>query len=145
MVGSGIKSIAQFTFKSLYETQPLTGQPRLAEVACWAHARRKIYLKVFYSPREVRPPTGTGTIDSRCRSAQRDAKSPQQGGNSPTPLRCRVRCPRLLNRWEEWSAAELFCPLSQVAWPHLDWLPPSRRPKKSRSMQTWVPILSITT
>ena len=43
MVGSGIKSIAQFTFKSLYETQPLTGQPRLAEVACWAHARRKIY------------------------------------------------------------------------------------------------------
>ena len=30
-------------FKSLYEPQPSTGQPRLAEVACWAHARRKIY------------------------------------------------------------------------------------------------------
>lgn len=30
-------------FKSLYEPLPSTGQKRLAEVACWAHARRKIY------------------------------------------------------------------------------------------------------
>jgi transposase len=30
-------------FRNLYETEPSTGQPRLAEVACWAHARRKIY------------------------------------------------------------------------------------------------------
>lgn len=30
-------------FKHLYEAHPLTGQAPLIEVACWAHARRKIY------------------------------------------------------------------------------------------------------
>jgi transposase len=30
-------------FKNLYHPNPLTGDVRLMEVACWAHARRKIY------------------------------------------------------------------------------------------------------
>lgn len=30
-------------FRVLYESAPLTGPPPLIEVACWAHARRKIY------------------------------------------------------------------------------------------------------
>lgn len=30
-------------FKELYRPDPLTGDVRLAEVACWAHARRKLY------------------------------------------------------------------------------------------------------
>jgi transposase len=30
-------------FNSLYVREPKTGRPRLTEVACWAHARRKIY------------------------------------------------------------------------------------------------------
>ncbi len=30
-------------FARLYEPEPETGVPRLTEVACWAHARRKIY------------------------------------------------------------------------------------------------------
>jgi transposase len=30
-------------FNRLYDPDPQTGQPRLIEVACWAHARRKIY------------------------------------------------------------------------------------------------------
>lgn len=30
-------------FKHLYEAHPVTGQAPLIEVACWAHARRKIY------------------------------------------------------------------------------------------------------
>jgi transposase len=30
-------------FKHLYEPHPITGQAKLIEVACWAHARRKIY------------------------------------------------------------------------------------------------------
>jgi transposase len=30
-------------FKELYAADPKTGQPRLAEVACWAHARRGLY------------------------------------------------------------------------------------------------------
>lgn len=30
-------------FNGLYVLHPKTGEPRLAEVACWAHARRKIY------------------------------------------------------------------------------------------------------
>jgi transposase len=30
-------------FKHLYEPNPKTGEPRLLEVACWAHARRKVY------------------------------------------------------------------------------------------------------
>lgn len=30
-------------FNHLYEVNPLTGTPPLTEVACWAHARRKIY------------------------------------------------------------------------------------------------------
>jgi hypothetical protein len=30
-------------FKHLYEPDPKTGKPGLMEVACWAHARRKIY------------------------------------------------------------------------------------------------------
>jgi hypothetical protein len=30
-------------FKHLYEPDPKTGMPGLMEVACWAHARRKIY------------------------------------------------------------------------------------------------------
>ena len=30
-------------FKHLYEPNPKTGEPGLMEVACWAHARRKIY------------------------------------------------------------------------------------------------------
>jgi transposase len=30
-------------FKNLYQPHPLTGDARLVEVACWAHARRKIY------------------------------------------------------------------------------------------------------
>src|SRR5271166_7091276 len=30
-------------FAALYEPEPETGVPRLTEVACWAHARRKIY------------------------------------------------------------------------------------------------------
>ncbi len=30
-------------FKHLYESNPLTGPPQFTEVACWAHARRKIY------------------------------------------------------------------------------------------------------
>lgn len=30
-------------FNKLYLPEPNTGQPRLKEVACWAHARRKIY------------------------------------------------------------------------------------------------------
>jgi len=30
-------------FKDLYRVDPLTGDARLAEVACWAHARRKLY------------------------------------------------------------------------------------------------------
>jgi hypothetical protein len=30
-------------FKNLYRPDPLTGDTRLVEVACWAHARRKIY------------------------------------------------------------------------------------------------------
>lgn len=30
-------------FKNLYEPHPLTGEAQLTEVACWAHARRKIY------------------------------------------------------------------------------------------------------
>src|SRR6266446_6197646 len=30
-------------FNSLYVHEPKTGRPRLTEVACWAHARRKIY------------------------------------------------------------------------------------------------------
>ncbi len=30
-------------FKELYRPDPLTGEPRLVEVACWAHARRKLY------------------------------------------------------------------------------------------------------
>jgi transposase len=30
-------------FNSLYAREPKTGLPRLTEVACWAHARRKIY------------------------------------------------------------------------------------------------------
>jgi len=30
-------------FRTLYESNPLTGPPPLTEVACWAHARRKIY------------------------------------------------------------------------------------------------------
>jgi transposase len=30
-------------FKNLYHPDPLTGDVRLVEVACWAHARRKIY------------------------------------------------------------------------------------------------------
>jgi transposase len=30
-------------FKELYVTDPKTGRPRLAEAACWAHARRGIY------------------------------------------------------------------------------------------------------
>jgi transposase len=30
-------------FNTLYAPQPDTGRPRLVEVACWAHARRKLY------------------------------------------------------------------------------------------------------
>ncbi len=30
-------------FKHLYEPNPKTGEPRLLEVACWVHARRKVY------------------------------------------------------------------------------------------------------
>jgi len=30
-------------FKRLYDVDPKTGVPRLTEVSCWAHARRKIY------------------------------------------------------------------------------------------------------
>lgn len=30
-------------FRTLYEPNPITGEARLLEVACWAHARRKIY------------------------------------------------------------------------------------------------------
>ncbi len=30
-------------FEKLYAPDPATGKPRLAEVACWAHARRKLY------------------------------------------------------------------------------------------------------
>jgi transposase len=30
-------------FADRYEPDPKTGVPRLTEVACWAHARRKIY------------------------------------------------------------------------------------------------------
>jgi transposase len=30
-------------FADLYQPEPTTGVPRLSEVACWAHARRKIY------------------------------------------------------------------------------------------------------
>ena len=30
-------------FKPLYEPHPVTGEAQLTEVACWAHARRKIY------------------------------------------------------------------------------------------------------
>ena len=30
-------------FKSLYDLDPSTGQARLVEVACWGHARRKLY------------------------------------------------------------------------------------------------------
>ena len=30
-------------FNTLYAPEPRTGRPRLAEVACWAHARRKIF------------------------------------------------------------------------------------------------------
>jgi transposase len=30
-------------FGKLYTPDPMTGQPRLTEVACWAHARRKIF------------------------------------------------------------------------------------------------------
>jgi transposase len=30
-------------FKALYEPHPVTGKAQLTEVACWAHARRKIY------------------------------------------------------------------------------------------------------
>ncbi len=30
-------------FNNLYRTDPLNGHPRLIEVACWAHARRKLY------------------------------------------------------------------------------------------------------
>ena len=30
-------------FADLYKPEPETGVPRLSEVACWAHARRKIY------------------------------------------------------------------------------------------------------
>jgi hypothetical protein len=30
-------------FRNLYEANPVTGGPALTEVACWAHARRKIY------------------------------------------------------------------------------------------------------
>ena len=30
-------------FRNLYEPHPLTGEAQLTEVACWAHARRKIY------------------------------------------------------------------------------------------------------
>jgi transposase len=30
-------------FKALYEPEAQTGQPRLVEVACWSHARRKLY------------------------------------------------------------------------------------------------------
>ena len=30
-------------FSNLYRSDPLTGDARLVEVACWAHARRKIY------------------------------------------------------------------------------------------------------
>jgi hypothetical protein len=30
-------------FNRLYDPDPETGQPRLLEVSCWAHARRKIY------------------------------------------------------------------------------------------------------
>lgn len=30
-------------FNQLYELDPKTGKPRFVEVACWAHARRKIY------------------------------------------------------------------------------------------------------
>ena len=30
-------------FADLYQPEPTTGVPRLTEVACWAHARRKIY------------------------------------------------------------------------------------------------------
>ena len=30
-------------FNSLYQPDPKTGVPRLTEVACWAHARRKLY------------------------------------------------------------------------------------------------------
>jgi transposase len=30
-------------FKHLYEPHPITGEVKLMEVACWAHARRKIY------------------------------------------------------------------------------------------------------
>lgn len=39
-------------FNHLYEVNPLTGAPQLTEVACWAHARRKIY--------EVHAATGSG-------------------------------------------------------------------------------------
>ena len=30
-------------FANLYQPDPKTGEPKLIEVACWAHARRKIY------------------------------------------------------------------------------------------------------
>jgi transposase len=30
-------------FNALFADDPKTGQPRLAEVGCWSHARRKIY------------------------------------------------------------------------------------------------------
>jgi len=30
-------------FKNLYQADPLTGNAKLVEVACWAHARRKLY------------------------------------------------------------------------------------------------------
>lgn len=30
-------------FNTLYQPDPVTGKPRLIEVACWAHARRKLY------------------------------------------------------------------------------------------------------
>jgi transposase len=30
-------------FKNLYEPHPITGEAKFTEVACWAHARRKIY------------------------------------------------------------------------------------------------------
>ena len=41
------------------------------------------------------------------------------------------------------TVTELFCHLSQVAWPHLNWLLPSRRLKRSRFMRTSAPISRI--
>ena len=40
-------------FNRLYEADPITGKARLIEVACWAHARRKIF--------EVHAATGSHT------------------------------------------------------------------------------------